>query len=435
MASKLALFGGEPVRIKKYAFNITTGEQEKQQALKVLERGMLSGFEGANNRYFLGGEQVRLLEEEWAGRFGTKYAVSFNSASSGLYAAVGACEIGPGDEVIITPYTMTATAAAILIYNAIPVFSDIEPEYYNLDPVLLESKITSRTKAIFVVHIFGHPADMDPIMEIAKRHNLKVIEDAAQSPNALYNGRLTGTIGDIGVFSLNSNKIIQCGEGGVAVTDNDDLAERLRLIRNHAEAVIAAGRRPDSLINMIGYNYRMNEMEASISREQLKRLDSLTEERLRLADYLNKKLEGIDGISMPEPRKDSTHVYYRYALKIDPNKLGFKAPLFVKALNAEGMDFYVSYMKPLYLQPLYQNQICYGDKGCPFKCPLYKGRVDYSKGICPNAELLEDIVISTEIVRPPQTTEDMDEIAIAIKKVIDAKEQLASWREKVGDAV
>lgn len=426
MSSKLALLGGNPIRTKRYPYNITTGEKEKQAVIKVLQRGLLSGFEGTDNEYFLGGRQVKLLEKEWTEKFRVKYAVSFNSASSALYAAIGACEIGPGDEVVVTPFTMSATATAILIYNAIPVFSDIELEYYNLDPEILEAKITPQTKAIFVTHIFGHPAGMDPIMELAKKHSLKVIEDAAQSPGALYQERLTGTIGDIGVFSLNSNKMIQCGEGGIAVTNDESLAEKLRLIRNHAEAVIASGRKVSSLVNMLGWNYRMNEIESAIAREQLEKLDLLTELRLKLVNYLNDRLKDIKGLNIPKVRKNSTHVYYRYVLKVDLKKINIKAPLFVKALNAEGMDFYVSYMKPLYLQPLYQKQIGYGDKGCPFKCPFYKGKADYSKGICPNAELLEDILISTEIVRPPQTTKDMDEIVIAIKKVIDNKEKLLS---------
>ncbi len=424
MPLKLALLGGTPIRTRKYAPHITTGEEEKKAVLKVLERGILSEFEGTNNEYFLGGEQVKLLEEEWAEKFGVRYAVSFNSATSALYGAVGACEVGPGDEVIITPYTMSATAAAILVYNAIPVFSDVELEHYNLDPDVLESKITPRTKAIFVVHIFGHPADMTPIMNIANKYKLKVIEDAAQSPGAIYNGKLTGTIGDIGVYSLNCNKVIQCGEGGIAVTDDDDLAERLRLIRNHAEAVIASGRKTKNLINMIGWNYRMTEIEAVIAIEQLKKLDTFNEARLELVNYLSDKLKDIDGISIPKVRGNSTHVYYRYALKLDVDRIGVKAPVFVKALNAEGMDFYVSYMKPLYLQPLYQNQIGYGDKGCPFKCSFYEGEVSYQKGICPNAELLEDIVISTEIIRPPQTFKDMDEISSAIKKIIDNRDDI-----------
>lgn len=427
MSSELALFGGMPIRTRKYSPHITTGDEEKTAAARVIGKGILSEFEGTDNEYFLGGEEVQLLEKEWAKKFAVKYAVSFNSATSALYAAVGACGIGPGDEVIVTPNTMSATATAILVYNAIPVFSDVEPDHFNLDAYAVEAKITPRTRAIFPVHIFGHPVDMDPLMRLARRHNLHVIEDAAQSPGAWYGGKLAGTIGDIGVYSLNCNKVIQCGEGGIAVTDSDDLAERLRLIRNHAEAVIASGRPVKSLVNMIGWNYRMTEIEAAIAREQLKKLDRLNNARKELVHYLNGKLAGMDGLSVPAVRENSTHVYYRYALKIDPEKIPVKAPLFVKALNAEGMDFYVGYMRPLYLQPLYQNLTAYGDKGCPFKCRFYEGRVDYSKGICPNAERMEEVVISTEIVRPPQTREDMDEIAAAVEKVLGNIDQLLNY--------
>jgi len=425
------MFGGSRIRERGYPPHATTSEEEKRAVLGVLAKGILSEFEGTNNEYFFGGEQVRSLEEEWARKFNVRYAVSFNSATSALFAAIGACGIGPGDEVIVTPYTMSATATAILVYNGIPVFADVEMENYNLDPLSIEKKITDRTKAIFVVHIFGHPADMDPIMRLAEKYGLKVIEDAAQAPGALYNGRPAGTIGDIGVYSLNCNKVIQCGEGGIAVTDKDDLCERLRLIRNHAEAVIAAGKNMDSIVNMIGWNYRMNEVEAAISREQLKKLDALNAKRLELVHYLNDRLRSFEGISIPNVKQGCTHVYYRYALKLDTEKISIKAPLFVKALNAEGMDFYVSYMKPLYLQPLYQKLIGYGDKGCPFKCPFYNGKVNYKKGICPKAETLDEIVISTEIVRPPQTFKDMDEIVEAIRKVMENSDRLANQKETV----
>ncbi len=432
MHAKLALLGGKPLRTKGYPVHATTGEEEKKAVLAVLERAILSEFEGTNNQYFLGGEQVKALEGEWAEKFGVRYAVSFNSATSALFAAVGACAVGPGDEVLITPFTMSATATAILAFNGIPVFADVELDHYNLDPAGLEERITARSRAIFVTHIFGHPAAMGPIMDLAKKHGLRVIEDAAQSPGALYNGKLSGTIGAIGVYSLNCNKVIQCGEGGIAVTDDDDLAQRLRLIRNHGEAVIAAGMAVGSLVNMIGGNYRMTEIEAAIAREQLRKLDDLTQRRRELVSYLNERLRGIPGLGLPGARPDSTHVYYRYALKIDREVIPIDAPLFVKALNAEGLDFYVSYMKPLYLQPLYQRRIGYGDKGCPFSCPFYRGEVSYERGICPQAEELEKMVISTEIVRPPQTFADMEEIARGVEKVLAEKDQLLKYAATEG---
>jgi dTDP-4-amino-4,6-dideoxygalactose transaminase len=420
---KLALVGGIPVRRKPYPPNVTTSHEEIEVVTAVMTKGILSDFEGANTKYFMGGTEVKRLEKEWTEKFNVKYAISVNSATSGLYAAIGAAGIGPGDEVIVTPWTMSATAAAILVYNAIPVFCDITPDTFNLDPSKLESLINKRTKAIMVVHLFGNPADMDEIMRIAEKHNLVVIEDVAQAPTALYHNKYAGTIGDMGIFSLNSNKIIQTGEGGIITTDDDELANRLQLIRNHAEAAIATGKQVKSLVNMLGWNYRMNEIEAAIARVQLSKLDDLLAKRRALVSHLERQLKTIPGIITPVVKEGTTHTYYRYALKLDPEKIKIPAPLFVKALQAEGMDFYPSY-DPLYLQPLYQQKIVFGDRGCPFTCQHYTGKVRYSRGICPNAEALGSQVFSTEVVRPPMTFADMDEIYQAFEKIVANVDQL-----------
>ncbi|MBT6230762.1 MAG: DegT/DnrJ/EryC1/StrS family aminotransferase, partial [Candidatus Scalindua sp.] len=240
--AELAINGGKPVRVKPWLDNFTTSEEEKQAVLRVMDSGYLSLFEGSHTPdapfSFKGGPEVQALENEWSDYYDVKHSVSVNSATSGLYAAIGALEIGYGDEVIVSPYTMSACAIAPLIYGAIPVFADVELESGSLDPKSISERVTPRTKAILVVHQFGIPADMDAIMAIAKEHGLKVIEDCAQAHGAKYKDRYVGTIGDIGVFSLNVNKTIQTGEGGVCITNDDDLAYRLQLIRNHGEAVV-----------------------------------------------------------------------------------------------------------------------------------------------------------------------------------------------------
>lgn len=421
----LALFGGNPVRGKPYPPHITTGVEEKKAVLRVLDKGILSDFEGANNQWFLGGEEVRAFEKEWAAYFKVKYAVSFNSATSGLMAAVGAAGIGPGDEVITTPWTMAATAAAILVNNAIPVFCDIEPDTFCLSADALEKKITPRTRAIMAVHIYGHPAQMDRITAIAKKYSLVVIEDAAQSPGIKYKGKFTGAIGDMGVFSLNCHKIIQTGEGGMVVTNDNELALRLRLIRNHAEAVIATGMKVKSPVNMIGWNYRMNEIEAAIGREQLKKLNLLLRQRGELVSYLSGKLKKYDFLITPTLRDGCGHSFYRYVLRLNPRVIKIPAEKIVKALNAEGMDFYAGYI-PLNLYPIYQAQIGFGNKGCPFKCPWYGQKLDYSLKTLPNVRSAMESSFSTEVVRPPLKFKDMDEIVLAFDKVAGSLRQIES---------
>ncbi len=224
-----------------------------------MDSGNLSQFLGTWSKDFYGGPAVRAaMEEAWAAYFKVKHAISVNSATSGLYAALGALDLKPGDEVIVTPHTMSATASGILLYGAVPVFADIDPNTYRLSPEDVKSKLTPRTKAIMVVDLFGHPAEFNALKDIVKARNIKLIEDAAQAPGALYKGSWAGTQGDMGVFSLNYHKTIHCGEGGVIVTNDDDLANRLCLIRNHGEVVVKS--KGDAGLNrLIGFNYRRSE--------------------------------------------------------------------------------------------------------------------------------------------------------------------------------
>ena len=256
MKNKLAINGGLKVRTKPFPFCSTIGTEEISHVTRVLSSGVLSQFIGAQHQYFYGGPEVRALEKEWAKYFGVKHAISVNSATSGLICAVGASGVEPGDEVIVTPYSMCISATAPLFYSAIPVFADIEKKYFCLDPASVEKNITKRTKAIIVVNLFGQPYDADKINHIARKHNLVVIEDNSQAPGAQYKGKYSGTLGDMGIYSLNYHKHIQSGEGGVIVTNDDYLAKKIRLIRNHAEAAVEDGQSQD-LANMLGFNFRM----------------------------------------------------------------------------------------------------------------------------------------------------------------------------------
>ncbi len=426
MPQKLALLGGKPIRKRPYRRYITIGPEEKKAAMEVLDRGALSEFVGDWSDAFNGGRYVRMFEAAWAKRFGFRHAVSVNSATSGLYAAVGALGLGPGDEMLVPPFTMTASAAAALVYGAVPIFVDIEPDYFCIDPDAIEKAITPRTKAIMVVHITGQPADMERIMTIARKHRLKVIEDCAQVAGATLNGRPVGSFGDIGVFSLNCHKTIQTGEGGVAVTDDDQLALRLKLIRNHGEYAVQGMPEVKDLTNIVGFNYRLGELEAAIGIEQLKKLERFTRPRIELARELDEGLARIPGVTPPPVRPGARHVYYMYGIRFDGDAIGVSRDLLVKALQAEGVEISAGSCVPLYLEPLYQRRVGIGRDGHPWSCPSYKGTVSYRKGICPNAERLHfREMATTQVLRHGHSRDvEVREFLDAFEKVWDNLSEL-----------
>lgn len=431
--STLALFGGTPVRTAPFPAHNPIGAEEKAAAIAVLDSGVLSRFLGSWHDDFLGGDRVRRFEADWAEFAGARYAVSVNSNTSGLLAAIGAAGVGPGDEVIVPPYTMSATAATIVAYNAVPVFADIDERTYCIDPARVEERITSRTRAIAVVHLFGHPAEMDRILEIARRHGLVVIEDAAQAPGALYKGRRVGNLGDMTVFSLNYHKHIHTGEGGIVTTSDERLATRLRLVRNHGEAVVEDMGFAD-IANTFGFNLRLTELQAAIGSEQLRKLPSLLAQRTVNADCLARRVGQLPGISASHVEPHCTHVYYVQPFRYDEAVVGVSRDRFVAAVSAElptaaGQDWplvYAGYMKPLYLQPMYQRRVAYAGQGVgAFPCGCYKGTVNYAPGLCPVTERVEaQQLIGTEFMRPPATTRDMADVAEAFEKVYEHRHLL-----------
>ncbi|MEZ4752924.1 MAG: DegT/DnrJ/EryC1/StrS family aminotransferase [Bdellovibrionota bacterium] len=414
----LALNGGTPVNTKKFIWRSTIDEQDEQAALEVIKGKDLSGFYGSPGPRFLGGPKVKELDKVWADYFEVKYAASVNSATSGLYAAVAALGIGPGDEVIVAPLSMAISAVCVLAYGAIPVFADLEPDYFCLDPKSVEEKISENTKAIIVVDLLGGAADLDPIMDIAKRHNLKVIEDNAQAPGALYKGRKVGTIADIGVFSLNCHKAVQTGEGGVVVTNSEEYARKIQLIRNHAESVVESGK--DDLVNMLGWNYRLTEIQAAIGIIQLSKLKAANDWKVERAQYFNEVLSQFSFLQTPKVRPDCTHVYYLYMLKYDSSVLGVDRNTFVKALNAEGYGASFGYVKPIYLLPVFQEKIAIGRDGWPFTSSERGKAMKYEKGLCPVAEKHHfEQMFYPDLIRYEIDKTDIDTFATAISKVAE----------------
>jgi dTDP-4-amino-4,6-dideoxygalactose transaminase len=385
---KLALLGGTPVIDKEFKKYNPLGAEELNAAKEVIDSGVLSQFLGRWHEDFYGGPKVQEFEMEAAKYFGVKHAVTVNSWTSGLVAAVGAIGIEPGDEVIVSPWTMSASATAILHWNAIPVFADIDIDTYNLSPDSILKNISPQTKAIMVVDIFGQSADMDVIMEIAKKHKLKVISDTAQAPGALYGDKYAGTCADVGGFSLNYHKHIHTGEGGILVTDDDDIAERLQLIRNHAEVVVK-DKGVTNLTNMVGHNFRLGEIECAMGIEQLRKLKGLVQSRQLLAERLTEGLKSLDGLKTPTQFNNRTHVYYIYAMQLDLEVLQVSRQKIVEALAAEGVIVSSGYQN-IHLIPMYQQKIAFGSKGFPWSSEFCKREISYKKGICPNAEYLND---------------------------------------------
>ncbi len=385
---QLALLGGNKLINKEMTHYNSIGSEEVAAASQVVESGVLSQFIGAWGNDFFGGPKVQEFERKCEKYFDVKHAITVNSWTSGLIAAVGAIGIEPGDEVIVSPFTMCASATAIIQWNAIPVFADIDPKTFCIDPVSVEKNITSKTKAIISIDIFGQSANIDALMEIASKHNLKVISDTAQAPGATYRGKYAGTLSHVGGFSLNYHKHIHTGEGGILVTNDDDIASKLQLIRNHAEAVVD-GKGTTNIANMIGYNFRLGEIECAIGIEQLKKLEHLTQKRQETAELLTQGLSGLPGLQTPIVQEHATHVYYGYPIVLDVDALGVSRKNICNALVAEGVTIGEGYVN-VHQLPMYQQKIAYGSKGFPWNSDICEREVDYSKGICPTAEELHE---------------------------------------------
>jgi len=424
MSAELAYLGGSPVIPTQFPRYTPIGGEEIGAVTAVMETGVLSKFIGGWNDDFYGGEKVREFERAWERHFRIEFAISVNSATSGLIAAVGALAIEPGDEVIVSPWTMCASATAILTWNAVPVFADIESHTFNLDPESVERCVTPRTRAIIVTDIFGHAADLDGIMGVAREHNLQVIEDAAQAPGAIYRSRFVGTIADVGVYSLNYHKHIHTGEGGICVTRSPRVAERIQLIRNHAEAVVG-DMGCEHLDNMIGFNFRLGEIEAAIGVEQLKKLGRLVDQKRRAGERLSHLLAELPGLRLPVVQPDCTHVFYVYPLVIDPTEVGVPRSQLIGALRAEGVPGLLSGYVNLHRLPMYQNRTAYGKRGFPWFGGPYTGNVSYDKGICPTAEHLHDSTFfGLQFCLHNYDDHEVDLVAAAFHKVWDQRGEL-----------
>ena len=329
-------------------FEPIIGEEEIAYVTDALKRGELSGTFG---------HYLENFESEFAAYCGCRYGVAVTSGTTALHLAVAAAGIGPGDEVLISSSTNIATALAVVHNGAIPVPVEAEEETWNLDLDLIESLLTPRTKAIIPVHLFGHPVDMDRLMEIAKRHHLVVIEDCAESHGATCRGKMTGSFGDMGCFSFYANKIITTGEGGMVVTNNKELAERLRLLRNLAFT------KPRFRHETAGYNFRMTGYQAAMGLAQLHRIGHILSEKRRIAHTYNNYLKDVSGVKVPVERDWAFNVYWMYAIEVTP-AFGITRDQLADALRAAGIDTR-TFFCPMNQQPCLQSIPGFRAAPCP----------------------------------------------------------------------
>jgi len=412
--TRLALLGGEPVRKKPFPKWPIFDDREAKALLNVLE----SGFWG------VGGQRKREFEERFAAYQHAKYGVAVANGTAALEISLRALGISCGDEVIIPAYTFMATAIAVLYVNAIPIFADIDPETYTIDPKSIELLISDKTRAIMPVHIGGRPADMDSLVSIAKREGIHIIEDACQAWGAEWKRRRVGAIGDIGAFSFQSSKNITCGEGGIIVTNDGDLYLKAWSLHN-------CGRLPDKAWYehyLPGSNYRMTEFQAAILLAQMERFDEQTERRIENATYLTNKLSRIDGIKpLKEDERVTRNPYHLYIFRVDPEAFsGVSKSIIAKALQAEGIPVSAGYSKPLYREAYLEYF-----RRCPLSCQYYAKQVDYSGVMLPATEracYYEGLWIPHYALLGSR--EDMDDIVHAIEKVRENERELEEVSKK-----
>lgn len=431
MKNKLAIEGGESIlKREDYKNWPIVNEDSRFFVNETLERGIFAG--GAS-------PQVSKLEKEWADYLGVKYCLTTGSGTAALHMAVSAIGIKPGDEVLTSAFTFLASATCAIHQGAIPIFSDIDEKTYNIDPDKIEQAITERTKAIIPVHIQGLAADMDPIIDIAKKNNLFIIEDASQSQGAMYKGKKTGTMGDVAAFSINVTKNLPGGEGGLFVTNDEDILNKARLIRSFGDDIDEVSNRRKYNASILGYMYRNQELPAAFTRGQLMHLEEYNDLRIQNANYLTKKLSKIPGIITPHCPADCKHVYFMYNIRLDPKAAGVDYPsrdfriAIEKALYKEGVLVGQWQTMPVPGQDIFQSKLGFGGSKYPWIINEEKGiKYDYSVDKYPVAKELCDNYTVVHGIHPPNDIKLMEKIVAAFEKVFS---DIDAAMKHVNDAI
>lgn len=357
---------------------------------------------------FVSGPKVENFERLFAEYIGVDCAVAVNSGTAALHASLACIGIGPGDEVIVPALTFFSTVTAVIHQNAVPIFADISLDNFSLNPDDFEKRITSRTRAVIVVHYFGHAAEMEAINKIAEQHGIAVIEDCAQAHGTVYKGKTVGAIGHIGVFSFFATKHMTTGEGGAITTNNVEWAEKARLLRSHG----LKGRN-DHVI--LGHNYRMTEMAAAIGIVQLAKLDGLNNARIRNSHYLIERLQDIPWLMLPSVPEYVIHTYFWCHVLVDEDMLGFTTQDLIARLREHEIEVRHRYTEPLYRQPMLLSGNPY-PRNCPTGCPHYGDAPNYTDMYLPNAEKVAGKIIGLPN-RPDMTHTELDRVIEVMHKI------------------
>lgn len=407
--SKLAIDGGTPVRSTPLtAPPREIGEPELEQLRRVIEAQVMNRWSG--------GKLTDELEEAFARFYGTKMAVASTSGTAAIHVAVGALNPEPGDEIITAPITDLGTIIPIVAQNAIPVFADVDPHTFTMDPADFERRITPRTKAVIPVHLGGNPCDMDRVLEIARRHGLMVIEDCSQCYCATYRGKWTGQLGDFGCFSLQQTKHMTSGDGGITITNNTELGELAKKFGAKGRPLYTAdGARH---YHSFGFNYNMTDLQAAVALAQLQRVQGVTEARTRNGERLTTFLNGLPGVHPQKVLDGCRSTYWFYAMRLTEAEAGMSPRRFADCMRAEGVPCGVHYIgKPIFLYDSLRTKQVYGTSHYPWSLQDPAHAVRYEEGECPNTELVLNEMITIPL-HEKYTDQDVQDIADAATKIL-----------------
>ena len=411
MSELLALLGGPKVKTVPFATGKRFSEEEVREVTEALQ---------GNSLFYANGGKTNKLEAKMCSMYGSKYAVASSSGTAGVHCAVAALDIGPGHEVLVPSVTDMGSLIGILYQGAIPVFVDVDMDTFNIDIDDFERKISKRTKAVMVVHYMGNPCEMDKILRIARENDIFVIEDCAQSPHARYDGKLVGTMGDIGCFSINDFKIISSGEGGLCITNDAMIASKMRL---YSDKAYDRESKPVKFSEFLAPNYRISELCSAVAVAQLEKLDRLTARRNSIAQTINQAVESIKGIYPMQVKKGSFCSYWFYLFRLEEYTFGVSRDSFVDALNAEGIPCSGSHTPvPVYEYGVFKNLNAFPGSKYPFVSKDLENNYSYDNPECPNTQKLLDKTVKI-VINEFYSDEDIQDICKAIHKIANYYKQ------------